>query len=245
MLVVLAALAVLAGAGWALLSSPLTRVGEVAVSGTSRTPAAAVAAAAGPQLGTPLLLWDAGAVAARLRDQPYVASVALARGWPDHVRVVVTERVPVAAVPRARGGVLVVDAAGAVITRAPGAPAGLPVVEAGTTAAGPAAVDAASRVARSLPAGLRADVLSVGASGGDDVVLRLRDGTEVRWGGADRPRGKAAVLALLRRQAPDVGGYDVSAPSAPATWPRTAPGQDGPGGDDRAGMDAGQPPASG
>lgn len=219
----LVVLAVLAGAGWALLWSPLTRVSEVSVSGASRTPAAAVAGAAQPQLGTPLLRWDADAVAVRLRDQPYVASVSLTRGWPDRVEVVVTERVPVAAVPREQGGVSVVDADGAVITQAPRAPDGLPVVEV-TGPAGPRAVEAASRVARSLPAALRADVLSVGASGPDDVVLRLRQGAQVRWGGAGSPRGKAGVLALLRREAPDVGGYDVSAPSAPATWPKDVPG---------------------
>lgn len=223
----LVVLALLGGAAWTLLWSPLTQVGAVTVSGVSRTPAAAVSRAAQPQLGTPLLRWDAAAVGARLRDQPYVASVSLVRGWPDRVEVVVTERVPVAAVPRGPGRgqdeVSVVDADGAVITTAARAPAGLPVVEVAGPA-GPAALEAASQVARSLPAALRADVLSVGASGRDDVVLRLREGSQVRWGGAESPRGKAAVLSLLRREAPDVGGYDVSAPSAPATWPKEAPG---------------------
>ncbi len=212
------AVALVAATVWALGFSPLTAVRSISVVGTARTPAAAVEAAAQPQLGTPLLRWDAGAVQERLRGEPYVRAVSLDRRWPDRVEIEVTERVPAAAVPRRGGGVDVVDARGEVITRAASAPDGLPAVAVDVRAAGAAALDAASLTARSLPERLRAQVETVGATSGDDVRLTLRGGRLVRWGDGASPASKAAVLQVLLGSVPGADGFDVSAPSAPATW---------------------------
>ncbi len=213
----LVALLVLAGAGWALLASPLTALERVTVSGAVRTDPAAVEAAAAAQLGTPLLRLDAEAVRERLSDRPYVAGVELVRRWPRAAEVVVAERVPVAAVP-GEGGFALLDAEGAVITTEGEVPPELPVVEVDVASAGAPALRAAGRVARGLPAALRAEVERVGAGSPDDVRLTLRGGVEVRWGSAEQSAAKAQVLGLLRTRVEAAAGYDVSAPEAPATW---------------------------
>ncbi len=219
---------------WALAFSPLTAVRSVSVVGTDRTAAATVEAAASPQLGTPLLRWDAGAVQERLADAPYVSAVTLDRRWPDRIEVRVSERVPVAAVPRTGGGVDVVDARGDAITRASSAPDGLPTVAVDGRASRRGALDAATLTARSLPARLRAQVETVGATSGDDVTLTLRGGRPVRWGDRGLPESKAAVLLVLLEEVPDARGFDVSAPSAPATWTRDEPPAGSAGRDPRA-----------
>lgn len=230
----------LAATVWALAFSPLTAVRSISVVGTDRTAAATVEAAASTQLGTPLLRWDADAVQERLADAPYVRAVTLDRRWPDRIEVQVTERVPVAAVPRAGGDVDVVDARGDVITRASSAPDGLPTVEVDAQASRRGALDAATLTARSLPARLRAQVETVGATSGDDVRLTLRGGRQVRWGDRALPESKAAVLLVLLEEVPDARGFDVSAPSAPATWTREEPPADSAGPD----PEASEPPAA-
>ena len=213
----LLAAALVAAATWVLLASPVTAVreGEVSVTGTSRTDPAAVRAAAAGQVGRPLLRVDEDAVRAGVADLPYVRSLAVERSWPHGLVLAVTEEVPVAAVP-GPAGVDLLDAEGAVITTLPEAPPDVPVVSVDVAAAGPGAVRAAGEVAASLPARLRADVAEVSAASPDDVRLRLREGQEVRWGGAGSSDLKARVLQVLRQR--PASGYDVSAPSAPATW---------------------------
>ena len=48
-----------------------------------------------------------------------------------------------------------------------------------------------------------------------DVVLLLRDGREVRWGGVERSERKADVLMALLTQPGQV--FDVSSPDLPTT----------------------------
>ena len=214
-LVATALVLALVAAGWVLLASPVTAVREVAVTGTSRTDPEAVRAAADGQLGRPLLRVDEDAVRAGLSGLPYVGTVRVGRDWPHGLVLEVTERVPVAAVP-AGEGVDLLDAGGAVITSVPQAPQDVPLVSVDVATAGSGAVRAAGEVAASLPAQLRADVAEVGARSADDVRLRLREGQEVRWGSADGSALKARVLQVLRQR--PAQGYDVSAPTVPATW---------------------------
>jgi cell division protein FtsQ len=79
-----------------------------------------------------------------------------------------------------------------------------------------AGVAAALAVRAQLPAALAAEVVHVGATSADGVWFRLRNGAIVVWGGADRAADKAAVLAVLRLDAPHAVRYDVAAPDAPA-----------------------------
>jgi cell division protein FtsQ len=216
--VVLAAGALLA---WALLVSPLTALRQVSVTGATRTDPALVRAAADGQLGRPLLRVDGAAVRRATVDLPFVRDVTVHRHWLHRVVLQVHERVPVAAVPRSASSegappaFDLLDGDGAVITAVASPPEGVPVLSVDVTVAGAASVRAASAVALSLPADLRADVQGVTARSPDDVRLALRGGQEVRWGSAEESALKAQVLQALRRHRAHT--YDVSAPRAPAT----------------------------
>jgi len=208
----------LAGAAYALLISSLTALTGVQVSGADRTGPAAVEQAASDQLGLPLLRVDDAAVVQRVEQLPWVASARAERRFPHGLAVLVTEKVPVAAVPAEGGapGVVLLDHDGGTITTADAAPEGVPLVQVDVAASGAAAVRAASAVALALPQDLRAQVASVTAAGPDDVRLALRSGQEVRWGAPGDDDLKARVVALLLPRE-GVTRVDVSAPLAPAT----------------------------
>ena len=215
--------ALLAGLVWAALWSPWATVRAVAVSGTARVPAGAVAAAADTELGRSLLLARTGDVADRVRrEQPLVRAVTVTRDWPSGLRIAVTEREPVAAVP-AGGEVRLVDADGVVVERLTGDAArdragrtgGLPRVEVDLDR--PDAVATLREcvtVARGLPPEVRRLVRRIGATTPDRVTLQLADGARVDWGsGAETPRKAEVLLALLPQKATL---YDVRSPETPA-----------------------------
>ena len=221
-----AACLLLAGAGWALLAAPWSTVRRIEVFGVHRVDAAAVRAAAQPELGRPLVLADTGRVAAEIRREPLVAAVAVSRRWPGTLLVTVRERAAVAAVP-AVSGVNLVDADGVVVARAAVPPRGLPVIHvalgraqppaapgAAASGSGTPALHACLDVLSGLPGALRDQVRQIGAGGPEDVWMVLSDGSRVRWGGSGQTPRKAEVLLALRRQR--AARYDVSAPDAPA-----------------------------
>jgi cell division protein FtsQ len=220
-----AACLLLAGTGWALLAAPWSTVRRIEVFGVHRVDAAAVRAAAQPEVGRPLVLVDTGRIAAEIRREPLVAAVAVSRRWPGTLLVMVRERAAVAAVPAA-SGVNLVDADGVVVGRATVPPRGLPVIHVALgraqppPAPGPAggsgtpALRACLDVLSGLPAGLRDQVRQIGAGSPLDVWMVLNDGSRVRWGGSEQTARKAEVLLALRRQR--AARYDVSAPDAPA-----------------------------
>jgi cell division protein FtsQ len=66
-----------------------------------------------------------------------------------------------------------------------------------------------------MPANLAKKVVRIRANSIDSIELDLKSGSIVKWGSADEPEFKAAVLdALLSRRAQI---YDVSAPELPTT----------------------------
>jgi cell division protein FtsQ len=215
----------LAGLGWGALWSPWATVETVAVSGTVRVPRAPVAAAAETELGRSMLLARTDQVADRIRrEQPLAKAVSVTRQWPSTLRIAVTEREPVAAVPSG-ADVSFVDADGVVVRRLPadrvrravaaGELPDVPRVEVDLSR--PDAVDslrACVEVANGLPASLERQVRRLGATTPDRVWLHLDGGARVDWGsGADTPR-KAEVLAALLPQEASV--YDVRSPETPA-----------------------------
>jgi cell division protein FtsQ len=127
----LVAVVVLVAGGVGALHSPLFRVRDVTVVGSTHTPRSEIVAAAG-LAGNHALMLGAGSTVARraLEALPWVGSVSFARHWPWTVLVTVRERTP-AAVMAVAGGTDVVDASGRVLEVLPGRerqPA-LPVVE--------------------------------------------------------------------------------------------------------------------
>lgn len=214
----LAAVAVLAVAGWALLGSSLLVVRHVEVAGaTPLVTAAQVRAAAAVPAGEPLSRVDTAAVARRVEQIGPVAAAKVTRSFPDAVVVTVRQRVPALALAARGGGYDLVDAAGVTVRAVRTLPAGMTVLSpAPASPRGSAAVAAAAGVVTGLPDWLRGQVASVSAPGGS-VTLHLRKGATVAWGGAGQGAAKAAELKVLL--ATRASSYDVSDPATAVVQP--------------------------
>lgn len=200
--------------------SSLLRVGTVDVKGATRSPAAEVLAAASVRAEAPMWRLDTAAVRRRVESLPRVRTAVVSRSWPRTIRIVITERQPVAAAKLPKGGVVVVDNGGAEIERVVTPPAGLLPITltsadlADTAQARRPLVTAALTVAVALPPPIRSRVVLVKVASTESVQLVLSDGKVVQWGSADRSARKAAVLTALL--ATPYTSYDVSAPESPA-----------------------------
>lgn len=95
-----------------VLHSPLLDVDRVEVVGAAQSGRALVVQTSGVRPGARMVGVPLGTVAKRIRTLPWVARVTVRRSWPGTVRIAITERVPVAAVPATGGGFVLVDAAG-------------------------------------------------------------------------------------------------------------------------------------
>ncbi len=210
-------MALIAGIGWAFLGSSLLVVRSVQVSGSRQVPRAAVLAAAGIRLGTPLIRIDTGAIARRVERVTLVQSARVVRSWPDAVVIWVTGRTAVLAAA-ARGGYDLVDRYGVILRWHQQRPPGLPVLRAAWPAAGlrgSPTVYAAGTVVAGLPGRLSRLVTAVRAAGPRAVTLLLSGGRTVLWGDAGRPAAKAAELVILLRTRARY--YDVSDPGTAVT----------------------------
>jgi cell division protein FtsQ len=225
---VLAGLAIVIGAGWALLGNRVLVVRSVTVTGTRLLSPGQVIVAADVPPGTPLLRVDAGAVARRVDAIPQVASATVTKDWPDRLVIAVTERVPVMAVRMAGGGYDLVDQTGVVVRWAKVQPAALPLLQTslpGAALRGSAEVVAAAGVLAELSPWLAGQVTAVQATplaqGAEQVTLDLRDGKTVQWGSpGDAAQKNREVAILLPGGAHQI---DVSVPGTAVTrLPRRA-----------------------
>lgn len=212
----IALLAVVAfvGLAWMLGWSTLLGVRTVEVVGNQRSSEALIVLTADVPPGTPLARVDTRGVIDRVAQLPVVHDVRVQRVWPHTLRIVVTERTPVA-VARSGSGLRLVDADGVDFAAVTSASRQVPLLDVDLDLVPPDQLAAGLAVVDGLPAKLAIRVASVAVVSPDDVRLDLRSGAVVRWGDASQPAEKAAVLgALLRRHADQ---YDVSAPGAPTT----------------------------
>jgi cell division protein FtsQ len=224
----LAGVAIVAGVAWALLGSRLLVVRSVTVTGTHLVTSAQVIAAADVPLGTSLVDVNAGQVAQRVEAIRQVASATVSKDWPDHLTITVRERVPVVAVRMSGGGYDLVDPAGVLVVWSRKQPAGLPryltSVNGGALRGDPDLTTAAAVLAELSPA-LSKRVAEVSASPAQagpgtpgeayQVLLGLRGGKTVLWGGTDDAAQKNRELAAALS-----GGahyIDVSAPGTVVT----------------------------
>jgi cell division protein FtsQ len=205
-------------AGWfsplfALDSSKIELAGlGASVDGT------AVRTALGPYVGTPLPRLDPGAMAAAVEGIDGVRSAAVTRQWPNGVRIAVTPRVAIAAVPGEGGSYIFVDAEGVALGQPSADPGALPVVEVVVGPDHARALDAVVEVLGALPTELGQRVRSAGAQTEDTVELTLGDGTKVVWGSASDTALKAqVVLTMLDSASFGAAVIDVSAPTLPVT----------------------------
>jgi cell division protein FtsQ len=226
---VLAGVAIIAGVAWALFGSRLLVVRSVTVTGEHLVTSAQVVAAADVPLGTSLISVDAGQVAQRVEGIRQVASVTVSKDWPDHLTITVRERVPVVAVRMAAGGYDLVDPSGVLVVWSRTRPARLPLyqtsVDGGALRGNPGLAMAAAVLAELSPA-LSKQVAEVSASqvqagqgstpgDANQVLLGLRDGKTVLWGGTGYAAQKNRELAVLLSGAAHY--VDVSAPGTVVT----------------------------
>jgi cell division protein FtsQ len=218
----LAGLVIVGGGGWVLLGNRVLVVRSVTVTGTHLLSPAQVLAAADVPLGTPLARVDAGTVRQRVEAISQVASATVSKGWPDHLVIAVTERVPVMAVRMAGGGYDLVDPTGVIVRWAQARPAALPLLSTslpGAALRGSTEVTTAADVLAELEPWLARQVTSVqaaaAASGSEQVSLVLRDGKTVQWGRPGDAAQKNRELAILLPGS--AHQLDVSTPGAVVT----------------------------
>lgn len=200
---------------WVVAFSPVFAVRTIEVAGDDQVTRSEVLAAAEVPDRIPLLRLDVGAVADRVRQLDAVSDVDVARVWPHTLRITVVERRALGVV-RTDNGYGVLGSDGVVFRSVPGPLPGLPMLDLppGASVTDPAAA-AAVAVVVALPPQLSRRVETVTANAADRVVVTLRGGATVAWGGADATERKARVLLLLLPRRAD--RYDVSAPEAPVT----------------------------
>jgi len=202
--------------------SPVLAVDHVQVSGVQHTPADAVQRASGIHRHAPMTDVDLDRARQGVLALPWVRTVYISRAWPNTVKIVVTERSAVAAIPAGNSGFSLVDGEGRVLESSPTLPAGYVVLanvpppgEPGTNI--DAAASDALEVARALPASLRAKVSTI-AQGADGVTLRLVAGGLVRLGDANDLGAKlrAADTVLSEADTKNLCAVDVRVASAPS-----------------------------
>lgn len=225
---VLAGVGIAAGVAWALLGSRMFVVRSVTVTGEHLVTSAQVVAAADVPLGTSLIGVNAGQVARRVEGIRQVASVTVSKDWPDHLTITVRERVPVVAVRMAGGGYDLVDPAGVLVVWSRTQPARLPLYQTsvnGGALRGNPELSTAAAVLAELSPGVSKQVAEVSASQAQagpstpgeayQVLLGMRDGKTVLWGGTDYAAQKSRELAVLLSG--DAHYIDVSAPGTVVT----------------------------
>ena len=206
-------LALLTGGVWVVFFSRYLAVQGVMVSGTGLLSADDVRTAAAVPAGEPLARVDLVGIERRVEALAPVKDARVSRQWPDQVRIVVAERVPVAVVDiggRIRG----MDDAGVIFRDYPRAPRTLPLVKT-TGRTGSEALSEAALVVSSLPTALARRVGYLAVVTVDQITLVLRDGRQVLWGSAEESAAKAEVLAALLGEPAQF--YDVSVPGQPTT----------------------------
>ncbi|MDQ3953701.1 MAG: FtsQ-type POTRA domain-containing protein [Actinomycetota bacterium] len=226
--VVLVTLGLLAVLVWGAFWSPLLRVRDVKLTGAEHTTAAEVAAAADLGSEDNLLLLSSDEVVAAAKRLPWVADAEVQRRLPGTVKVKVVERRPalVVSLGLARW---TIDARGHVLATGTSEP-GLPVVggvEIDRIKPGVKLHEPVMREVlaawRSLPKRLAADVQAVFATSLERISFTLVDGTQVRYGAAERLDAKNEVVLALRKQLAEEGRatsyIDVRVPTSPAVGP--------------------------
>jgi cell division protein FtsQ len=209
-----------------LLTSPLLDVDRVEVKGAEHTSVAAVVGAAGlVGGGHPMISVDRFAVADRIQRLAWVDRAEVTRKWPNIVRVLVVERVPVGVIG-VPGGVALIDAKGRVLATAPAPPEHTyPITVApgdripGPGSTVPPAVLGAVRILGALSKGLAAQAESIHRVAGSPATyeLTLHGPVTIRMGEDTRIGDKlaAAEAVLAARHTPGTV-IDVRVPRSPA-----------------------------
>jgi cell division protein FtsQ len=201
--IALAVVVALVAGAIALVWSPVLDVDRVVVDGTGTVEVEQVLDAADVDPGSPLALVDLAAVRSQVRALPGVAAASVTREWPDTVRIVVLEEVPLVRV-RSGGTEAVVASTGAVLGEADGS-GSLPLLELPAGSLGdadqlPDELAPALVVYARMPEALRATLASGRVDDAGSMWFDLADGATVRFGPVqDVPAKLAALQAFLEQ----------------------------------------------
>jgi len=218
---------VIAGAVALYRSSAFT-VTEVEVTGNDRVPTSRVLDIAAVPADATLLRFPADEVRERLLADPWIAEATVNRGFPDAMRIHVTERVPVLQVDTGAESFWLVDAEAMVVaTQTPDATSTLVVVrdiedlvlQVGRRAASNALANALE-VWNGLSQELAGEVRAISAASVDKTTLITTNDVEILVGSAE-DIGKKDLIAreILREQAGAVVYVNVRTVDRP-TWRR-------------------------
>lgn len=210
-------LALAGGAYLIALHTSVFAVQTISVTGAPRPLAARIRAALGPLEGTSLVSFDRTGAERRLAALPQIASVAFDRDFPHTLRVKVSVERAVAVLRKGSQGWLA-SSSGRVLAALGGGPyPALPRVwlEAATDVSVGGSVDApqALQVAAAVRDAGLPHVLAVRGGGGNDLVVQLAGGRELRLGDASNLALKLAVAAAILPHAVGARYVDVSVPA--------------------------------
>jgi len=224
----LVVVSVLALAAVTLLHSSLFSARHIVVRGALHTTAAQLEFAAGVEHHPPLIDVSPGFASAMIERLPWVAQASVVRDWPDTLRITISERMPVAAVPGA-GRTALVDASGRVLTWVAAAPSGIVVLESPASAKAPGSflgpeATPGLRVVSNLPPVLQGRVKAVIVDPSGSVTLDLGNGVSALLGPPTGLTAKFESLASVLAGAPPSGPsvIDVTVPGEPQVGPAPA-----------------------
>jgi cell division protein FtsQ len=217
---VVAVVAVVA-AGVGVSFTPLFAARAVAVDGAVHVGRARIVELAGVSSGTNVLWLDEGAVERRLEADPWIARADVSAEFPSTLRIVVTERTPVAV---ASDGVRTSLMAGDGTSLGVADPdPSMPLIRFGASGAVEGPVTGPVGAARALGAmspTLRARVQRMVVQLDGTLELRIHGGPVVRYGVPSHPRAKARAisrtLAWAAARGERILRLTVTAPRAPA-----------------------------
>jgi cell division protein FtsQ len=197
--------------------TPLFRLRDIRVEGTSSLRPREVIARAGIGSGTNVFHLDAGSIVTALEADPWIRSATVERHLPGSVVITVQERTPIA---QALVGTNATVVAGDGIVLPGAAVAGLPEIRASVGELTNDDRTAAAEALDAMPAVVRARVSAVVAEPTGALVMDLTGGLTVRYGGAGEQLSKAtalrSVLAWATREHVALAEIDLSVPEAPS-----------------------------
>jgi cell division protein FtsQ len=214
-------LAGLAAAGIGVSRSSLFAARDIQVHGGTHVPRARIAEVAGISSGTNVLWLDEAAAERRLEAEPWVARADVVAEFPSTVRISVTERTAVAvATDGVRSSLMAGDGTSlGVVDTDPS----MPVIRLAARGSIDGPVPGPAGAARALGAmspALRDRVGRVLVQLDGNLVIRLEDGTRVRFGTASDLGAKARVISRMLSWAHTQGErilrLTVITPGAPA-----------------------------
>ena len=216
---ILAAIALVGLAGWALTYTSIFHAHHIRVQGAGVLTADEIRGLAGVSDGTNVVHFDRAGAVDRLENSPWIADASVQVELPDTLVLGVTERRPVGVIDAlGERGILASDAT--LLPMTAGAPDGLPTVRAGLGAPSEDQRRAAAALLSALDPVVMARVTEVSVGQDGIVSLTLTSGTDVHAGELGDEAAKAEALRAVLRWASsqnlDVTAIDVSAPTAPS-----------------------------